>query len=64
MIVERLKALCDEKGVSFVQFERESGIGIYSPPPFSESAMFNFPPLIVLDMPTALRFAAGLFKPL
>ena len=28
MIVERLKELCDEKGVSFVQFERESGIGI------------------------------------
>lgn len=28
MIVDRLRELCADKGVSFIQFERESGIGI------------------------------------
>ena len=30
MFVERLKALCKERGISFVQFERESGLGEHS----------------------------------
>ena len=30
MIVDRLKALCKEKGVTFSQFEKESGIGLHN----------------------------------
>lgn len=30
MFVERIKALCKEKGITFAQFERESGVGANS----------------------------------
>lgn len=30
MLVERIKNFCKNKGVSFVQFERESGLGEHS----------------------------------
>ena len=30
LLVPRLKELCNEKGVSFIQFERESGVGVNS----------------------------------
>lgn len=38
MLVERLRELCKEKGVSFVQFERESGIGINTAKRWDEKA--------------------------
>ena len=30
MLVSRIKELCNKKGVSFAQFERESGVGVNS----------------------------------